>query len=208
MPPVLGGTTFSIMIDGGHKSYRARRPGAPLRGRENGNGAADRDELEDPGRSQTRQALGRFRGGLTTKVHLAVAGRGLPLSIVLTPGNINDATAFGEVQDGVRVPRVTTGWPRTTPARVLGDKAYSSRAIRHLLRRRGIAATIPERRDQAANRKRRGSLGGRPPAFDKEIYETGTWSSDVSPASSSSVRSRPGSTSSSTATEQESSWPP
>lgn len=53
---------------------------------------------------------------------------------------------------------------------MLGDKAYSSRAIRHLLRRRGIAATIPERRDQVANRRRRGRRGGRPPAFDTEIY--------------------------------------
>ncbi len=128
------------------------------------------DELEDPGRSQARQALGRSRGGPTTKVHLAVDGRGLPLSIVLTPGNVNDATAFGQVLDGIRTPRLGTGRPRTTPDRVLGDKAYSSRAIRHLLRRRGIAATIPERRDQAANRHRRGALGGRPPTFDKVTY--------------------------------------
>ncbi|MEW1756891.1 IS5 family transposase [Streptomyces cyaneofuscatus] len=104
------------------------------------------------------------------KVHLAVDGRGLPLSIVLTPGNVNDATAFGQVLDGIRTPRLGTGRPRTTPDRVLGDKAYSSRAIRHLLRRRGIAATIPERRDQAANRHRRGALGGRPPTFDKVTY--------------------------------------
>lgn len=97
-------------------------------------------------------------------------GRGLLLSIVLTPGNVNDATAFGEVLDGIRVPRAAAGRPRTTPERVLGDKAYSSWAIRHLLRRRGIAVTIPERRDQEANRRRRGRLGGRPPAFDKEIY--------------------------------------
>ncbi|EDY44547.2 IS4 family transposase [Streptomyces sp. SPB074] len=109
-------------------------------------------------------------GGLTTKVHLAVDGRGLPLSIVLTPGNVNDATAFGQVLDGIRIPRAAAGRPRTTPDRVLGDKAYSSRAIRHLLRRRGIAATIPERRDQEANHRRRGRLGGRPPAFDRQIY--------------------------------------
>ncbi len=89
---------------------------------------------------------------------------------MLTPGNVNDATAFADVLDAIRIPRSGTGRPRTTPERVLGDKAYSSRAIRHLLRRRGIAATIPERRDQAANRRRRGRLGGRPPAFDKEIY--------------------------------------
>lgn len=126
------------------------------------------DELEDPGRSQARQALGRSRGGLITKVHLAVDGRGLPLSIVLTPGNVNDATAFGQVLDGIRTPRLGTSRPRTTPDRVLGDKAYSSRAIRHLLRRRGIAATIPERRDQAANRHRRGTLGGRPPTFARD----------------------------------------
>ncbi|MFD8997875.1 IS5 family transposase [Streptomyces abikoensis] len=134
--------------------------------------AADGGTLEDPGSSQTRQALGRSRGGLTTKIHLAVDGRGLPLSIVLTPGNINDATACGQVLDSIRIPRTVTGRPRTTPARLLGDKAYSSWAIRHLLRRRGIAATIPEHRDQMANRRRRGDQGGRPPAFDKNIYRT------------------------------------
>lgn len=146
------------------------QPGAPALGRRPQKGAADGDEPEDPGRSQERPAIGRSRGGLTTKVHLAVDGRGLPLSIVLTPGNVNDATAFGQVLDSIRIPRAVTGRPRTTPARVLGDKAYSSRAIRHLLRRRGIVATIPERRDQMANRRRRGTHGGRPPAFDKDIY--------------------------------------
>jgi transposase len=54
---------------------------------------------------------------------------------------------------------------------VLADRAYSSRAIRAGLRRRGIAATIPERSGQAANRKRRGARGGRPPAFGKEQYK-------------------------------------
>jgi transposase len=54
---------------------------------------------------------------------------------------------------------------------VLADKGYSSRANRDYLRRRGIRATIPERRDQQANRARRGSAGGRPPAFDKTIYK-------------------------------------
>jgi transposase len=49
---------------------------------------------------------------------------------------------------------------------MLGDKAYSSTAIRAHLRRRSIKATIPEPADQAANRRQRGSAGGRPPAFD------------------------------------------
>lgn len=69
--------------------------------------------------------------------------------------------------------RVTrpVGRPRTTPDVVLDDKAYSSRAIRTQLRQRGIRAVIPQPSDQAANRKRRGRLGGRPPAFDREAYK-------------------------------------
>jgi transposase len=53
----------------------------------------------------------------------------------------------------------------------LADKAYSSKAIRSHLRRRNIKATIPEPADQVKNRLRRGPRGGRPPAFDKEIYK-------------------------------------
>ncbi|MBA9005736.1 transposase [Actinomadura cellulosilytica] len=49
-----------------------------------------------------------------------------------------------------------------------GDKAYSSRANRAYLRRRGIGSTIPEPADQTRNRERRGKAGGRPPAFDHE----------------------------------------
>ena len=54
---------------------------------------------------------------------------------------------------------------------MLADKAYSSRANRAYLRCRGIRATIPEKDDQAANRRARGSKGGRPPAFDAAIYK-------------------------------------
>jgi len=58
------------------------------------------------------------------------------------------------------------GRPRTTPAALLGDKAYSSRGTRTLLRSRGIKAVIPEPSDQIGHRKRRGRAGGRPPALD------------------------------------------
>ena len=40
-----------------------------------------------------------------------------------------------------------------------------------LLRSRGIAAVIAEPSDQAGHRRRRGSAGGRPPAFDAEAYK-------------------------------------
>ncbi|MFG2546456.1 IS5 family transposase [Streptomyces sp. NPDC048594] len=134
-------------------------------------GALAQDELEDPPHSTLGQALGRSRGGLTTKVHLAADGRGLPLAIVVTPSNVNDSTVFDKVLDAVRVPRLSAGRPRRRPETVIADKAYSSRAIRTGLRRRGIRAVVPERSDQMANRKRRGSAGGRPPAFDPEQYK-------------------------------------
>src|SRR5258708_5980779 len=49
--------------------------------------------------------------------------------------------------------------------------AYSSRASRAYLRRRGIKAVIPEKADQAANRNKRGRDGGRPVAHDAEQYK-------------------------------------
>ena len=72
--------------------------------------------------------------------------------------------------DQITVARRCRGRPRTRPGRVLGDKAYSSAAIREHLRRRGIKATIPEPADQVRNRLKRGSRGGRPPAFDAARY--------------------------------------
>ena len=52
----------------------------------------------------------------------------------------------------------------------MGDKAYSSKAIRAHLRSRKITAVIPEPDNQINNRLRRGSAGGRPPSFDPTAY--------------------------------------
>ena len=84
-------------------------------------------------------AIGRSRGGLTTKIHLLVDGVGRPLVLLLTAGNVNDTTLFGPLLSQLRVPRPGRGRPRTRPDHVLADKGYSSRANRVLLRRRGIA---------------------------------------------------------------------
>ena len=77
---------------------------------------------------------------------------------------------FTHLMDQLKISRARPGGPRTRPDRVRGDKAYSSRAIRTHLRDRGIAAVIPQPADQIGHRKRRGSTGGRPSAFDKEDY--------------------------------------
>ncbi len=44
-------------------------------------------------------------------------------------------------------------------------------STRRALRRRGIAHSIPEKRDQRAHRRTRGSAGGRPPKFDRDRYK-------------------------------------
>ncbi|WP_425411417.1 IS5 family transposase [Longispora albida] len=118
----------------------------------------------------TDHALGRSRGGLSTKIHLAADGSCRPLCFVLTAGQANDAPAFETVMAAIRVPR-PTGRPRVRPTVVMADKAYSSRAIRRHLRRRGIRAVIPQPSDQIAHRKRRGRSGGRPPDFDRDAYK-------------------------------------
>jgi transposase len=89
---------------------------------------------------------------------------------VLTEGQAADSPQFIPILKKVRV-RGPAGRPRTRPDAVAGDKAYSSRGNRAHLRKRGIKAVIPEKKDQAANRKTRGSAGGRPVSHDAEFYK-------------------------------------
>jgi transposase len=116
-------------------------------------------------------ALGRSRGGWTTKIHLACEQNRRPLSMLLSAGQAGDSPRLAAVLAGIGVNQLGPGRPRTRPDRVLADKAYSSRANRAHLRARGIAATIPTPADQAGHRRRKGSAGGRPPAFDRETYK-------------------------------------
>lgn len=88
----------------------------------------------------------------------------------MTAGQRGDALGFEPVLAQLRIRRRGRGRPRTRPAVLLGDKAYSARRIRAVLRRRRIRAVIAEPADQTANRRRRGSAGGRPPAFDAQVY--------------------------------------
>ncbi|MFG3260589.1 IS5 family transposase [Streptomyces sp. NPDC048172] len=137
---------------------RHRPPGLPSKGR----GA----RVEADG----REALGRSRGGVTTKVHLLADDRARPLTWLTSPGQRGDSPMLVPVLEGLRIARRGPGRPRGRPDRVRGDKAYSSRDNRAHLRRRGIKATIAEPDDQRANRRRKGRAGGRPPAFDKTQY--------------------------------------
>ena len=73
------------------------------------------------------------------------------------------------------------GRPRSRPGWVLADKGYPSKANRAWLRERGIAATIPERDDQIAHRRKR---RGRPIEFGREqrVRHRGRKVVDIVPA--------------------------
>ncbi|MFC3244462.1 IS5 family transposase [Gordonia humi] len=121
--------------------------------------------------NQPGHGIGRSRGGLTTKIHHAVDGNGRPLAVVITGGQRNDGVMLPAVLEDIYVPRHGPGRPRTRPDTVIADRAYASGVTRGYLRRRGICAAIPEKQDTIAARGRRGSKGGRPPAFNATAYK-------------------------------------
>jgi len=119
----------------------------------------------------SREALGRSRGGLSTKIHLVADRRCRPIARLTSPGQHGDSPRFIPLMESIRIRRRGRGRPRKRPARAMGDKAYSSRGNRAYLRRHGIQAVIPVKEDQKANRLKRGSAGGRPLNFDAERYK-------------------------------------
>ena len=161
-----GHVTWDVSVDSG--TARAHQHAAGARR----NGTAQKEPPGGAGAPEPADhALGRSRGGLTSKFHVAVEQRQKTLAVIVTAGQRGDSPQFIPVLDQIRVPRLHGGRTRTRPDRVLADRAYGSRANRAWLRARKIACTIPEKADQVANRKRKGSSGGRRPAFDPERYK-------------------------------------
>jgi transposase len=132
-------------------------------------GAAANDK--NPAARPGREGLGRSRGGLSTKIHLAADRRCRPVARILSPGQHGDCPRFIPLLEAIRISRRGLGRPRTRPGAAMGNKAYSSAANRAYLRKRGIAAVIPVKEDQKKHRRARGSAGGRPPAFDAGRYK-------------------------------------
>ncbi|MGW5124574.1 IS5 family transposase [Streptomyces sp. NPDC004069] len=156
--------TWDVSVDS--TVARAHQHAAGARKR----GTLQRDKPGGVAVEPADHGLGRSRGGLTTKVHLAVEQGQKPLSFLVTAGQRHDSPQFQPVLGRIRVPRVGVGRPRCRPDRVRADKAYGSRANRDYLRKRGIRCTIPEKSDQIRNRRKLGARGGRPPKFDKADY--------------------------------------
>jgi transposase len=82
-------------------------------------------------RGPAAQAIGRSRGGVSTKVHLVVDALGLPVAFEITEGQRHDNQAAPCLID------------RTAPRCLLADKGYDSNAIRSKLAAIGCMAVIP-----------------------------------------------------------------
>ncbi|MFD8731187.1 transposase [Streptomyces sp. NPDC059611] len=136
-----------------------RLPGAPARRWREEKGDLQKDPPGGIATEPDDHGLGRSRGGLTTKLHLAVEQGQKPMAIVVTAGLCGDSPQFEPVLEQVRVPRLGPGRPRTRPDCVRADKAYASRKNRAYLRRRGIPCTIPDKVEQVRNRKKLGPEG-------------------------------------------------
>ncbi|MDH0125563.1 IS5 family transposase [Brucella intermedia GD04153] len=87
------------------------------------------------------QALGRSRGGLSTKIHMAVHGLGCPVRFTLTAGQKGDAPQADAMIEAL-------------PAEVvLADTAYDSDSLRKAIADKGAIAVIPNNPSRARNYK-------------------------------------------------------
>ena len=81
------------------------------------------------------QAIGRSRGGLTSKLHVVVEDNGLPVRLGITPGEAHDNRFCSTLQVG----------PQTM---VLADRAYDADWIRAFINEQGAWANIPPKRNR------------------------------------------------------------
>jgi len=153
-------------------------------------------------------ALGRSRGGWTTKIHAACDGAGRPLALHLTGGNVNDTTQFAQVLAGICVPRLGPGRPRTRPGYVVADKGYSSRANRALLRSRGIGHTIAEPPTSRRTGGVAAAAAAARSAMTAAATPAATTSNAASTGSSSGAASPPATARPPPTTAARSTWPP
>lgn len=75
-------------------------------------------------------------------------GGGNPVAFVLTPGQRHETIAFNALMEQGAVRRPGRGRPRRRPRAIVGDKAYSTRAVRAYLRCHAIRAVIASKSDQ------------------------------------------------------------
>jgi transposase len=85
-----------------------------------------------------RNALGRSRGGFSTKIHLRTNAQGLPIGTVLTPGQAHDVKGYDALMhEDAPDPKV-----------LLADRGYDADAIRADIELRGGTPVIPAKKNR------------------------------------------------------------
>nr|WP_246746273.1 MULTISPECIES: transposase [Nitratireductor] len=91
-------------------------------------------------RAQEAEALGRSRGGFTSKFHAHRDAKGRPLGFVLTPGQTHDTQGFAPlfrmISDRIEA--------------FLADKGYDADAIRKEIAKAEVEAGIPSKSNRRA----------------------------------------------------------
>ena len=120
-------------------------------------------EKSDP-EEPADHALGRSRGGFSTKIHILADGKGHPLHFHLTPGEAHESTAVVTVLEGAN--EVVVGFdgdPIAWPLAMAGDKAYRADWIDDYLLQLDVQPVIPSKSNEDGDR--------RPVSFDRDAYK-------------------------------------
>lgn len=95
-----------------------------------------------------REALGRSKGGFTTKIHAVVDALGQAVRFTLTPGNRNDITQASLLVDGLE------------NTQIIADKAYDADYLIEQIQSQQSTPVIPARSHRKNQRD-----------FDKHLYK-------------------------------------
>ncbi|MEB0190828.1 MULTISPECIES: IS5 family transposase [unclassified Pseudomonas] len=130
-----------------------------LRATRASSGAGKKGGPEEP----VDHALGRSRGGLTTKIHLICDANGIPLRFMLSPGQASDIAHAQPLLDQVRIPG-KSGRPRKRCRWLLADKGYDAEHLRQYCDRYRMQPVILQRT------MKRKPKPGLPRLFDRPKY--------------------------------------
>lgn len=96
------------------------------------------------------RAIGKSRGGSTTKIHIAADAHGNPIDFEITGGEIHDSKIAEKIIEKVG-----------KAEHLIADKGYDSEEIRELSRKAGMTPVIPRK-----------SNSNKPnPEFDSHLYK-------------------------------------
>jgi transposase len=96
---------------------------------------------------QEAQALGRSRGGFSTKIHIAVDALGNPLRLLLTAGQRHDSPQAAALIEDFE------------PQVLIADKGYDSDYLIESVTALGMVAVIPPKKSRLVQR-----------AYDQHLY--------------------------------------